>query len=84
MKIGKKTSIHMGLKIFAPWKIVLGDNSVINYNVTLDGRRGITIENNIDVAANSQLLTLEHDIQSEDYQTKGSPIILKNYCCLYS
>jgi len=84
MKIGRKTNLHMGIRIFAPWKIEIGDNTVINYNVTLDGRRGLKIGNNVDIAGNVQIFTLGHDINSPDYSTKGGLVVIEDYCSLYT
>ena len=41
MKIGKKTNLQMGIRIYAPWYIKIGDNCSIGHDVILDGRRKI-------------------------------------------
>ena len=58
MKIGNCSHIQMGLRVYAPWKIKIGNNCAIGNDCFLDGRRGILIGNNVDIASNVKILTL--------------------------
>lgn len=84
MKIGRKSHIQMGVRVYAPWKIKIGDNCSIGHDSLLDGRRGITIGNNVDIAGYVQIFTLGHDIDDARYQTKGAPVIIKDDVSLFS
>lgn len=44
MKIGKGTRINMRCVILAPWKIRIGENTMINEYTLLDGRGGLILE----------------------------------------
>jgi len=84
MRIGNKSSIQMKLFVLAPHRIKIGDNTNIGVNCLLDGRRNITIGSNVDINFNVKIFTLEHDIQSPDYHTKGGPVIIEDYACISS
>jgi acetyltransferase-like isoleucine patch superfamily enzyme len=83
MKIGAKSNIQMGVRVYAPWNIVIGDNCSIGYNSLLDGRRKITIFNNVDIAGEVRLMTLGHDLNDADYGTKGASIVIMNDASLF-
>lgn len=84
MKIGRKSHIQMGVRVYAPWKIEIGDNCSIGHDSLLDGRRGISIGNNVDIAGYVQIYTLGHDIDDSQYTTKGAPVIIKDDVSLFS
>lgn len=62
MKIGKGTFIARNVEIKGCGKIEIGDNCVINTRVLLDGRGAkLIIGNNVDIAQEATIWTLEHD-----------------------
>jgi putative colanic acid biosynthesis acetyltransferase WcaF len=83
MKIGKHTNIQMGLRVYAPWKIKIGDNCSIGHDTLLDGRRGIIIGNNVDLAGHIKIMTLGHDLDDPDYKTVGAPVIIHDNSSLF-
>jgi len=76
MRIGRQSHIQMGVRMYAPHKISIGDNCSIGNHCLLDGRRGITIDNNVDLAGYVKILTLGHDLDDPEYKTVGSPVHL--------
>ncbi len=84
MKLGKHTNVQLGVRIYAPWKIKIGSNCSIGHNSLLDGRRGIIIQDNVDVAGYVRLLTLGHDLDSVDYRTKGGSITVENDVSIFT
>ncbi|MCB0512352.1 MAG: acyltransferase [Bacteroidetes bacterium] len=84
MKIGKQTHIQMGLRVYAPWKIRIGNNCSVGNNCFLDGRRGIEIGNNVDLASYVQILTLGHDLDDETYKTVGKKVIIKDHASIFT
>jgi acetyltransferase-like isoleucine patch superfamily enzyme len=82
MKIGTKSIIAPKVKIISPWKISIGDNSVVNSSVFLDGRGGLRIGNNVDIAWYSKLITLKHDYNDPEYRTIGQGILIRDNCCI--
>lgn len=84
LKIGKHSNIQMGLRIYAPWKVKIGDNCTIGNNCLLDGRRGIIIGNNVDLASYVHILTLGHDLDDEWYKTVGKQVIIKDHASIFT
>lgn len=65
--------------------ISIGGNCVINSKVLLDGRGGkILIGNNVDIAQETNIWTLEHDAQSDTHSTKGGNIRIEDYVWIAS
>lgn len=76
LKIGKNSRILMGTVIYYPWNISIGSNSYINENCILDGRGGITIEDNVSISFRTMLITGSHDVDSDNFSYRASPIII--------
>jgi acetyltransferase-like isoleucine patch superfamily enzyme len=79
MRIGQRTSIHRGCRVYRPSHVNIGDHSVINRDVLLDARLGITIGSNVTVAEGATLFTLEHDLNSPTFDNQGAPITIDDY-----
>lgn len=72
--LGKDAFISRNVDIRKPKNIFIGDYSVINKRVLLDGRGGIlTIEDNVDIAQESNIWTLTHDINDAFHSAIGFP-----------
>ena len=63
--LGKKTYIGRNVDVKEPSKITIGHHSVINKNVVLNGRGGLDIGDNVDIAQDVFILTEQHD-QNDD------------------
>lgn len=84
-KIGKKTTFLMGLEIRNGKNISIGNNCVINKNVLLDGRGGkLTIGDNVDIAQETNIWTLEHDVHDNYHKDKGGDVIIEDYVWIAS
>lgn len=68
MKIGKKARINMKCIIYAPWKISLGDNSIVNEHTLLDGRGKLIIGNDVSISMFSILYTASHYSWSPEFE----------------
>lgn len=84
MRIGKNSHIQMGVRIYSPWNIIIGDNCAIGHNCLLDGRRGIVIGHSVDISGYVKILTLGHDLDDPDYQTKGARVTINSYCSVFT
>jgi acetyltransferase-like isoleucine patch superfamily enzyme len=74
VRIGRYTSLHRGCRLYRPAGVQLGRNSIINRDVLLDGRMGLTIGNNVSVSEGVAIFTLEHDPNSPDFANRGAPV----------
>ncbi len=85
MKTGKDVWIFRNVEIRRPNRFVVGDSSKINKRTLIDCRGGyIHIGKNVDIAQDCRLWTMEHDPQSNTYETKTGNIIIEDYCWLAS
>lgn len=78
MKIGKNARIHMGVKVLIPWRIELGNNSIVNEFCFLDGRGGLKIGDNVSISIYSMMITGSHDKNSENFAYVANSIIIEN------
>lgn len=76
MTIGKRSSIHRACRMYQPKHIAIGDHSVVNYGVLLDGRRGLRIGDNVSISEGCVILSLGHDVDQPDLALKGSPVTI--------
>jgi acetyltransferase-like isoleucine patch superfamily enzyme len=89
MKIGKGTSVRLNVQILnsSPTRsnITIGNNCVINPYCLLDGRMfTIVIGDNVDIARETMIYTLEHDPHDDYHTVKGGPVIINDYVWICS
>lgn len=84
LKIGNSV-LHMGVIMFSPWKIKIGDNVLIHFDCFLDGRGEIEFGDNIDVSFGVKIFSEQHDLDSDMYDavakkvTVGDNAVLGSY-----
>ena len=47
MTIGKGSTIHMGMRVYEPRNIHIGDDTIIGEGAVLDGRAALSIGNHV-------------------------------------
>lgn len=84
-KVGRNTNFLLGVEFRNPKNISIGSNSVVNKKVLLDGRGGkLIIGNNVDIAQETNIWTLEHDVNSDFHKDKGGDVIIEDYVWIAS
>ena len=81
-KIGKNSSILMGVRFYGSKNFIIGDNSVINDYCRIDNRGLITIGNNVSISSESFLITAYHDVHSSCFENLIKPIKIEDYVFL--
>ncbi|MGA9364086.1 MAG: acyltransferase [Bacteroidota bacterium] len=84
MKIGKGSTLQMGTFILAPQRISIGTHTNVGIGALLDGRGCVVIGSNVDINFVVSIFTLEHNINANDYSSKGGPVIIADYACIAS
>jgi acetyltransferase-like isoleucine patch superfamily enzyme len=79
MKIGKFSNIHRRCRMYKPKQIEIGEHTVINYGVLLDGRRGLWIGNNVSISEGTVILTLGHNTDDPEFGLKGAAVRIEDY-----
>ena len=83
--IGKNCSFLMGLEIRNGNNISIGHNCVFNKDILLDGRGGkLSIGNNVDIAQETNIWTLQHDIHDNFHGNDGGDVIIEDYVWIAS
>ena len=77
--MGKGNYIARNIDIREPHNIHMGNHNVINKHVVLDGRGGLTIGNNVDIAQDTQIWTYQHDKNDSKHGGQGKPVIISDY-----
>lgn len=78
------SSIRRNVDIRSPQRIYIGKNNTINKNVVLDGRKGLKIGNNVDIAQDVYIWTEQHDYDNPDYKAIGQTVIIEDYVWIAS
>lgn len=77
--IGRKCDIRF------PFRIHIGKNSVINKNCVIDCRGGeIYIGDNVDIAQETNIWTLEHDVNGINHDPKKADVIIDHHAWIAS
>ena len=84
-KLGKGVGLLMGVELRRGRNVFIGDRVVINRGVLLDGRGGrLVIGNDVDVAQETNIWTLEHDVHSDTHATIGADVTIEDYAWIAS
>ena len=68
MKIGRGSRINMRTTIFSPWKIEIGNDTIINEKCVIDGRGGMKIGNHCSISYGACLYSASHDTSSSTFE----------------
>ena len=83
--VGKNTNFLMGVEFRNPKNITIGNNTIVNKKVLLDGRGGnLIIGNNVDIAQETNIWTLQHDVHDDYHKDTGGDVIIEDYVWIAS
>lgn len=83
-KIGNKVGLYRGFEIRSPWKIQIGNNTIIGHNAMLDARMGLVIGSNVNLSNEVMIWTLHHDYNSRDFAQTGDLVVIEDYAWVCS
>jgi maltose O-acetyltransferase len=96
INIGADSSIHWRAEFNQPAGISIGHNTIIGNDAFLDGRAKqflkyrrehgypLTIGNNVSIAGEVRIYTMEHDVDSADFVEIGGPVIIEDHVVIGS
>jgi len=86
IEIGRNASIFMGgyCYFYRPFhksreKFIIGENSIINRDCSLDARGGISIGKNVSISTEVMLITSEHLKDDPNFGIRDKPIVIEDY-----
>lgn len=89
INIGKGSNLLTGVELLdaslTSKQVNIGNNSIINSYCMLDGRGAkIRIGNCVDVARETNILTLEHDPNSDTHDAYGAEVVIEDHAWIAS
>ena len=78
------SAIYRNVDLRSPYRIVVGAHTNINKRCVLDGRGGVIIGNNVDIAQETNIWTEQHDYNSPTYKPVCKEVIIEDYVWLAS
>lgn len=79
VKIGRKSTLHTGVRVYDPRNIKVGEGTIIGFGSFLDGREKLEIGNHVDIASEVMIYNSEHDINSPEFAPISGPVIIEDY-----
>jgi len=79
VKLGKKSTIHIGCRFYQPKNISIGQGTIIGDHATFDGRASLTIGNHVDIASQVMIFNSQHAVDSHDFHPINKPVTIGDY-----
>lgn len=80
MKIGRGSSIHMGVRFFDPRGVRIGADTMIGHRCFLDGRAPLIVGEHVDMASEVMIYNSEHDLASDTFSAIHEEVKIGDYC----
>ncbi len=77
--LGRKTYIGRNVEVKEPMNICIGSHCVINRDCVLNGRGGLVIGDNVDVAQGVYILTEQHDYNDDMHSLVKMSVHIDDY-----
>jgi maltose O-acetyltransferase len=79
VKLGKRSTLHTGIRVFDPRGITVGEGTIIGYSCFIDGRDQVTIGDHTDIASEVMVYSSQHDLESVEFSAVSKPVSIGNY-----
>ncbi|HOX96069.1 MAG TPA: acyltransferase [Candidatus Woesebacteria bacterium] len=79
IKMGRRTTFHMGARFFKPWNIKIGEGTIIGDHAFLDGRAPIIIGKHVDIASAVMIYNSEHSLKDSQFTAIEEPVTVGDY-----
>jgi len=84
IELGRGSYIHTPARFYSLRRLSIGDYSVINDHCYIDNRKGITIGHNVNIAHNTRIYTLGHDVNSSSLPDLGASVVIEDDVFIFS
>lgn len=79
VKLGKKSTLHTGVRVFDPRGITIGEGTIVGFSTFLDGRAPLKIGSHTDIASEVMIYNEEHDLTAPDFHAVEGPVSIGDY-----
>ena len=83
-KFNMSSAVYRCIDIRSPYRINIGGGTCVNKHCVLDGRGGLTIGDNVDIAQGVNIWTEQHDYNSPTFASVCKPVIIEDYVWIAS
>lgn len=73
-EVGRGVCVFRGTTVIGVEHLVLGDRAQVGFRVVLDARGGLTVAEDALLSSDTQLLTANHNLASNDFERQVAPI----------
>lgn len=74
VKVGKKSYLHSGCRVYEPKNIRIGTGTIIGYNATLDGRDRLEIGDHTEITSEVMIYNGSRDLHTENFDLTLRPV----------
>jgi acetyltransferase-like isoleucine patch superfamily enzyme len=82
--IAATATLQGGVRFFHIGRLQVGAGTLINRDVLLDNRAGITIGQQVSIAHGVRIYTLGHDPHDAAFATKGQPVQIDDHAVVFA
>ncbi len=79
VRIGKGSTLHMGVVFYNPKGVQIGEDSVIGEGAVLDGRDTLKIGDHVAFASEVMVYNSQHDIHDSTFAAITKPVTIEDY-----
>ncbi len=79
VKIGKGSSLHMGIRFYNPKNIKIGEDTIVGEGTVIDGRDKLLIGSHVDIASEVMIYNGEHDSLDPDFKAVFAPVVIEDF-----
>ena len=81
---GWNSAVYRNVDIRSPYRITIGEHTNINKRCVIDGRGGIIIGDNVDIAQDVNIWTEQHNYNSSTYASVCKEVKIEDYVWIAS
>lgn len=79
LSIGSGSSIHTGFRVYDPFGITIGSDTVVGEGCVFDGRDELRIGDHVDIASEVMIYNSQHDINDPAFKAISKKVIIDDY-----
>lgn len=79
-QIGNGSIVHASVKIWAPWNLEIGEQTVIARNVVCYNPDKVVLGDRVSISQRAYLCTASHDYTDKAHPLITKPIVINDFC----
>ncbi|MEH2295892.1 acyltransferase [Nostoc sp.] len=79
VKLAQTSSILSRTRFMNPQALSIDEHTAIGHDCIFDARQGISIGSCVNLASETRIYTMQHDIDDPFFETTGAPVVIEDY-----